>query len=301
MVALLSVSCQMNAQSKPKRDVSKDRSVIVAKQQDARKKAVNISNQKKRKKSLKRYNRSKPIQRVATYLRVNQLSHINKTINAYGIVDVFNVNTDGRDWNVLYLPSWCHITKYSNSFAISYDSNTSHDDRSGWFKVVSDNLDVRIDVTQLGIPLNVRANFNYCSIQHNTINYSINNYDKCLKINANVTIRGAKGQKCLIVAFFSDVVGNNIKATYKYPNYAISSSRDLYAATEVVPTSDEAQTLNTVIYVPNDAMALLKKKNKIRCQLFVYCVKTSSYISNAKYTLGFKAKKKRGKITTKKL
>jgi len=122
-----------------------------------------------------------------------------------------------------------------------------------------------------------------------------------LTIVSNVTIKGAKNQKCLIVAFFYDDAGNSIKATYKYPDYAIPSSKDVFVATEVVPTSDEAQTFNSVLYLPNDAMALLKKKNKIRCQLVVYCVKTSSYISNANYTMYFKAKKKRGKITTKKM
>ena len=68
----------------------------------------------------------------------------------------------------------------------------------------------------------------------------------------------------------------------------------------MTPITDNPQTYNLVLYLPNNAMNLPKKKNKLQCQLAVYCVKTSSYISNAKYIMNFKAKKKRGKITTKK-
>ncbi len=303
ILALSSVSCQINAQSKPKRDVSKDRSVIVAKQKEARK-AAEIIAQKKRREAAKKVRRSKQViaPKVATYLRVNQLPQITRTINAYGIGEVFNVNTDGKEWKVLFLPSWCHITKYSNSFAISYDSNPSHDNRSDWFKVVADNLEVRIDITQLGVPLNIHANFNYCSLQHNYFHYNKYGFrDDCLKIDANVTIKGAKDQKCLIVAFISDDNSNSIKAAYNYSDFAVSSSKDVFTAAEVTPTTDNPQTYNLVLYLPNNALDLPKKKNTLRCQLAVYCVKTSSYISNAKYIMYFKAKKKRGKVTTKKL
>lgn len=291
----------LNAQSKPRRDISKDKSVILAKKKEA-KKAAEIAKQKKRD-AAKRYRKKKVIQtpKTASFLRVNQLQYINKTVSSNGGSETFEVNTDGKEWNVVALPLWCHLTKYANSFVLSYNQNPSHDERSDWFKVKSDNLEVKIDITQTGLPLNISARFNYCSLQHDASHYNKGTYEKCLTIVSNVTIKGAKNQKCMIVAFFYDDAGNSIKATYKYPDYAISSSKDVFVATEVMPTSDEAQTFNSVLYLPNDAMALLKKKNKIRCQLVVYCVKTSSYISNANYTMYFKAKKKRGKITTKKM
>lgn len=291
----------LNAQSKPRRDISKDKSVILAKKKEA-KKAAEIAKQKKRD-AAKRYRKKKVIQtpKTASFLRVNQLQYINKTVSSNGGSETFEVNTDGKEWNVVALPLWCHLTKYANSFVLSYNQNPSHDERSDWFKVKSDNLEVKIDITQTGLPLNISARFNYCSLQHDASHYNKGTYEKCLTIFSNVTIKGAKNQKCLIVAFFYDDAGNSIKATYKYLDYAIPSSKDVFVATEVVPTSDEAQTFNSVLYLPNDAMALLKKKNKIRCQLVVYCVKTSSYISNANYTMYFKAKKKRGKITTKKM
>lgn len=291
----------LSAQSKPKRDVSKDKSVLLAKKKEAQKVAEKAA-QKKR--EAKKYRKKRVIQtpKTASFLRVNQLHYIKKRLSSNGGSETFEVNTDGKEWNVVALPIWCRLTKYTNSFVLSYNQNPSHDERSDWFKVQSDNLEVKIDIIQTGLPLNINANFNYCSLQHDAIRYNNKGMsEKCLTIHSNVTIRGAKKQKCLIVAFFSDDAGNSIKATYKYPDYAISSSKDVFVATEVVPTSDEAQTFNTVLYLPNDAMALLKKKSKVRCQLAVYCVKTSSYISNANYTMYFKAKKKRGKITTKKL
>ena len=290
----------VNAQSKPRRDISKDKSVILAKKKEA-KKAADIAAQKKRD-AAKRYRKKKIVQtpKTATFLRVNQLHYLKKRLSSNGGSETFEINTDGKEWNVVALPIWCRLTRYANSFILSYNQNPSHDERSDWFKVQSDNLEVKIDIIQTGLPLNISAKFNYCSIQHDVVHYNSNGEsEKYLQIFSDVTIKGAKKQKCLVVAFFSDDAGNSIKASYKYSNYAISSSKDVFVAAEVEPTSDEAQNFNTVLYLPNDALFLPEKKKKIRCQLAVYCVKTSSYISNANYTLYFKAKKKRGKITTK--
>ena len=305
LIAFLCIySPSICAQSKPKRDTSKDRSVIVAKQKEKARKIVAASVEKRRKETVKRYRRLKPDSTpiVASYLRVNQLPYINKNVSSYGGGDLYKVNTDGKEWSVVALPAWCHLTKYSDSFLISYDQNMSHDDRSDWFKVTSGGFEVRINITQSGAPLNISAKFNNCSLQHNYFHY--NRYgirDDCLKIDANVTIKGAKDQKCLIVAFISDDKNNSIKAAYNYSDFAITSSKDVFAATEVVPTTDNAQTYNLVLYLPNNAMDLPKKKNTLRCQLVVYCVKNSSFINDAKYIMYFKAKKKRGKVTTQKL
>ncbi len=292
----------VNAQSKPRRDISKDKSVILAKKKEA-KKAADIAAQKKRD-AAKRYRKKKVVQapKAASFLRVNQVNYIKKQLNSNGGSETFEVNTDGKEWNVVALPIWCRLTKYANSFSLSYNQNPSHDERSDWFKVQSGNLEVKIDIIQKGLPLNISAKFNYCGLQHDAVHYNDKGEsEKYLKIYTDLTIKGAKKQKCLIVAFFFDDAGNSIKASYKYSNYATSSSKDLFVATEIVPTSDEAQSFNTILYLPNDAMFLLEKKKKIRCQLAVYCVKTSSYVNNAEYIMYFKAKKKRGKITTKRL
>ncbi len=291
VVASFTFSSESCAQSKPKRDTSKDKSVILErKKKESQKKNVAAT---QRNNGRKRRYKSTPNPTLASFLRVNQLSYIWKKVNSYGGVDIYEVNTDGKDWTIWGAPSWCHITKYPSSFWVSYDSNPSHEDRYDWFRVRVDTLEVKVDIKQEGLPLNIRAEFNNGSILHN--------YNYCLKINSSVTIRGAKNQKCLICAYFTDEDNNMIKAEYNYSKYATPATNDLFTATEIIPTTDDAQTFNVVLYLPNNAMMLHKKKNTIKCQLFVYCEKTSSFLSDTNYTMVFKATKKKGNITTKSL
>lgn len=309
LVGLICAPCYTYAQSKPKRDTSKDRSVVIAKQKaEAQQKAAARAAENKRKQAAaaeaqrRRKAQTAQVPKVATYLRVNQLTAVSKVVGSYSGSETFTVNTDGKEWSVLYVPTWCKVTKYSNYFVLSFNGNMSHDDRSDWFMVKCDNQEVRVDIKQNGTPLNISSRFNYANLTHNVYGSSTGLSGKqCLKINANVTIEGAKGQKNLVVAFIKDEYNNSIKASSGFSDFGLQSSNDLYVATEITPTSDNAQSYNVTLYLPNNAMRLWKKKNKLRCQLAVYCVKTSSYISGANYTLSFKAKSKKGKVTTKKL
>lgn len=290
-----------NAQSKPKRDISKDASVVAQQREQAKRKANQATVRKKQKNARihRKYQKAESPQ-YASYLRVDQLSSLTKIVSSYSGNLTFNVNTDGKEWTVSYIPSWCRVTKFSNSFLIFYEANSSHDEREDWFKVKADGLEVRIDIKQLGKPLNINAYFNYASLQHNVYqNFGDYLSGLYLSINANVTIKGAKGQKCLVVAFVSDEHNTSVKANYGYSKYAITSSYDVYTTTEIIPNTDEEQRFNVNLYLPNNAMRLVKRKNKLHCSLAVYCVKTSKYISGANYTLHFRAKKQKGKITTK--
>lgn len=307
LVILICAPDVADAQSKPKRDTSKDKIETVT-QQRAQAKKTNVKPQPQQKtvKPRRKTNVASPQSpKYATYLKVNQFTSINKRVSSQAGTEVFNISTDGKDWSVIALPSWCRVTKFSDRFILSYEPNTSHDDRADWFKVRCDNQEVRVDIIQQGVPLNITSKFNYAYLQHS---FYLNgdrgksaSRSQWLGINANVTIKGAKNQKCLVVAFIADENGKNIKATSNYSSYGLPSSNDVFVATEVVPQSDDAQTFNVKLNLPKNSMRLWKKKNKLRCYLAVYCEKTSSYVSGASYVLNFKAISKNGKVTTKKM
>lgn len=302
LIILLFTPDVVNAQAKPKRDTSKDKSVTTAQQRtQVKKNKPQTQTTRKRRKSNTHVVQTP---KYATYLRVNQLTNVDKRVSSQAGSETFYVNTDGENWNVTAIPIWCRISKYSNYFVLSYNANTSHDERSDWFMVRCDGKEVRVNIKQDGTPLNITAKFNYASLQHNTYwngGGISTNKTQWLNIRANVTIKGAMNQKCLVVAFITDELNRNIKAQWSYSSYGLSSSNDVYVATEVIPTSDDSQTFNVVLRLPNNAMRLWKKKHKLRCYLSVYCPKTSSYISGANYQLNFKAKNKKGKVTTKKM
>lgn len=314
ITAFFIYSYNICAQSKPKRDTSKDRSAIVAQKKKDRsafvaqkkkdRKSLEQATQKKKREVTKEKRNTRLIQipKVTSYLRVNQLPYLKRNIKSYGGGEIFKVNTDGKDWTVFGLPIWCHLTKYPNSFYISFDSNSSHNDRSDWFKVKSGDYEVKIDIIQSGAPINISANFNYCILHHNIsriIKGSLE--EKCLKISTNVSIKGAKDQKCLIVALITDIYNKNIKAAYGYSNYTLPSTNDVFTSVEVVPSTDDTQSFDIALYLPNNAMNLLKKKNTLRCHLSLFCENTGNYVSDAQYIVHFKTKGKRGKVKTKSL
>lgn len=294
----LSGSFRINAQSKPKRDVSKDKTALVAKQSKKAKKKETKTVAPKSVSNNRNVSVVNNTPKYATYLRVNQSTAIDKSIDSNGGSESFYINTDGNSWNVNSLPSWCHINKNTNSFTITYDANPSHDERSDWFLVSSDDQIVRVNLKQTGVPMNVWAYFHYGQLRHNVI-FPANGYaEKCLNICANVSIKGAKGQKIIIRAFIEDEQGNSITAYYGYYKFALAATREVCASMEIIPNTDEAESYFVNIYLPNKTMYLQKKNNKLRCKLAVFCVKTDSYVSSY-YTLKFKAKNKKREIITK--
>lgn len=301
-LALICVPYLTFAQSKPKRDTSKDRSAIVAKQKSRQQVTVQTTEVKSKKASVTRRRRKAkvaPPPQLTSYLTVNSMTTVFDNYSSNSNFASYSVKTDGKEWSVIYLPYWCRVVKSPDYFTIFYDANERYEERFDWFKVVSDKKEVRINIRQSGKSVRAYSFINHANLQHNVRNSSLSYYEKYLKIEANITVGGAKGLKCLAVAYICDDYNNGILASPRYKNYAFPSNKNVYTATELKPTSD-SQTFNATLYLPNNAMLLLKKKNKLRCKLAVYCVKTQSYISSADYTLKFRAKSKKGKVITKK-
>lgn len=296
IILLLLLPQIADAQSKPKRDTSKDRSVIVAKQKKEKKqkRPALIAEQKKRPARRNAHKKTiAPVIQSATYLRVNQLTSLSKIFDSKAGGLWFDVATDGKDWSIDNLPYWCHVSKYPTSFVFTYDANPTHEDRQSWFDVRSDDQQVRVNVTQQGAPINIQAKFNYAYLKHNQFIKSVGN---CLEINSHVTISGAAGQKFLVVALIADEEGNYVKANYQ--SYTLPNSDILCVSSKVTPSTVNEETFNVISYLPNKAMNLVKKNNNLRCKLLVYCEKTNEYVNGATYTMPFRAKSKHGVVTT---
>ncbi len=88
----------------------------------------------------------------ASYLRVDNKTEVNSTWSASSGSETYYVSTDGSDYKVWLLPSWCKLTsKTSSSFTIMWDTNESCS-RSDWFEVVSNGKEVRVNVRQQHAP-----------------------------------------------------------------------------------------------------------------------------------------------------
>ncbi len=103
LLATLIAPAIANAQSKPKRDTTKDRSVIVAKQKEQAKK----TEAQRRRQETARKHRQRPIVNTphyATYLFVDQQTSLTVAINSYSGNETYNVSTDGKEWSIYHLP-----------------------------------------------------------------------------------------------------------------------------------------------------------------------------------------------------
>lgn len=323
LIGLVCAPCFVWAQTKPKRDTTKDRSVVIAKQQAQAKRNTsqpkNVEppkQQEKAKKNVVRQtvarNRVQTTERKrtqhsqttppsqttrapksATYLRVDQQNYfVTKHLPHTSGSIVLTISTNGKDWSISSLPKWCKAEKYDCYVTLKYDRNTEYDERYASLFVNSDNQRVRVDFKQDGAPLNITSCINYAYLTHTM-------QRNALRVNANVSIQGAKGQKCLIVAFIKDESGNIIKASRRFSNYGLQSSNYLCVTKEVTPANDNMQNYNVAFDIPNNAMQLYKKKNKLSCELSIYCVKTETYVSMGNYSLPFKAKVKKSNVATK--
>lgn len=284
------------AQPKPKRDTSKDKSVIDAKRKEEQAKKETELTTEHRKKQVKTRNthnkRATPVIQTATYLRVNQSTSLSKVLDSKGGKVSFDVATDGKDWTINNLPYWCHVTKYTNRFDVTYDANLKREYRQSWLEVKSDNQQVRINVFQRSAAP-VRVNLSHAYLSHNVY---VAPLGKCLKITFKVTVSEAADQKLRAVAFILDEEGNSVKAKNGYQNYAGLPSNDIYVAREIAPSTNDEETFTITLYLPNNAMNLLKKRNKLQCRLVVYNEQTNDPVS---YTMRFRAKSKHGIVTTK--
>lgn len=60
-----------------------------------------------------------------------------------------SVTTNADNYTISLLPTWCSVSKGSENFTISCNSTPTA--RSGYFKVIADDKEIRIDVKQVGI------------------------------------------------------------------------------------------------------------------------------------------------------
>lgn len=237
---------------------------------------------------------SKP--KEASYLRIN--NQYGDDITYYstypGDYNIFQVSTDGQDYSVEMLPSWCHLTnKYSGSFTLYIDSNTSHKDRSDWFVVRSNNQKVTVHLKQSGKPVPISASY-YSN--HLTHGYKLNGV-RYMKINATLRVSGAPNSKLLAMATVQDENGTPIYAASGYSDYTLSDGT-FFTMSEFTSTNDDNSVYNVTFYIPNNALRLYNKDNNLTCRLSLYCEKTAEFVSNANCWIPFYAKYKRGKVTT---
>lgn len=225
--------------------------------------------------------------------------YVNNGTNTYdsnisysGYTRCYDVKTNDKgQFSITHLPGWAKIGYIGYAyFSIKYEVNDTHAPRTDYVELSLNGRTARVNVSQEADPANIQANFSGLYLQHN---WSVGG-DFNLVIGGDVKISGGKNIPCNIVAYFSDAHTGNFIKTYN-TSYA-DHNGFLYAGRTYTPYTDDATLTPIAMSVPNQAFSLYQKKNDLVCQLYVYRQDTNECL--AQTTLRFKAKWKKGKITT---
>lgn len=83
-------------------------------------------------------------------LLVNDKKVVDSNLSASSGQITYQVNTDADSYEINSLSSWFRvITQGTESFTISYEENPKRTERTDWFKVKSEGMEVKINLIQV--------------------------------------------------------------------------------------------------------------------------------------------------------
>lgn len=234
----------------------------------------------------------------ATYLRLDYIysDKVDRNVGYSCKYETFNVNTDGKTWNVSMLPTWCTISsRTSSSFTLRINENNSYDPRKDWFVVGSDQKHVTVYITQDGKPINVSASINNVRLTHGlTVRGK-----KSMLVSGSFNVVNAQGLSFCAVAMIKDESGRYIDGSFNSTAYRMQNG-NFYATSDPFTNDNYTNTQSFTIAIPNNSFIPgYKKKNKLTMVIALYCLKKGDFISGPIYTVPFVAKRKRRGIVTK--
>lgn len=232
--------------------------------------------------------------RPTTYLYVNgsttPIINVNSDAN---VVDV-PINTNGRNWDFSYVGSWYSVAQESHDEMRLYiTKNPFHNERKDYFFVSTGDKAVEVSVVQEAKPINVKGRINYATLSNNVFHDSNMN----IEVNVNFSVSEGADLSCYLVGFLLDSKGYYLNAPTMYSSFSNSEGKFMVSSQSVYPSSDDALSFNTTLYIPKDVIQTFgNKKQEIQLELYVYCINNEKFISD-KYVKRFKVKNN-GRIIT---
>lgn len=275
--ALLSMNGM--GQSKPQRDVAKDRKTAVKKTQASSlpkvKTQVVVSNKPKRtvvKRHLAYSNKRKTTYKRSRYIKNEEpfltVSTTNLMFDAQGSTKSVDVRTNGKSWYLDGVPDWCEVSTYRdfNFFSIKCLENESEKPKNASFLVHSGNKTSRIYVYQSGAPA-VQAFIHNVTLQHNI---KVGN-EKYLVISGTVDISVPYERSFFIGALFYDTQYRFVNVSLAYPSYKLPDCDYLFLSASFVAKKSQRNYYFSM-YLPNNAMLLgvSRSKELLMCRLNVF-------------------------------
>lgn len=277
-----------NAQSKPKRDTTKDR-VATKKTNPTSKKNTTTTTRKKTTSNKKQF--SSNTKNTPSYeFTVNGLvGDLEGSYDSDGHYETITVNTNGKPWDVKMLPRWCYIqSRTSNSFVLRIMENTGSTPRTDWFNVVCGNSTVKVTLYQDYKRPAIKGYTNGVRVNHQQwIDQS-----QCMVVTGGFTVQSDYNKTYTAVAFIEDSDGTLIKGNteeYKLDDgtfFAIS------------PTTGTSATKEYYIIIPIQSFNHWTYTKKLTLSISLFCEETQKYVETSEVKRDFYVKYDKSNVYT---
>lgn len=206
-------------------------------------------------------------------LLVNNKKVIVSNLSASSGQITYQMNTDADSYEITSLSSWFKvIAKRSESFTISYEGNPKRTERTDWFKVKAEGMEVKINLIQAA--QKITGQITDVTVEHNVFKDGV----KGMKILVDFTVQNMKGIDGSCAVYFHYENGNQVKDSNG--SYATSDNQ---AATHkaIKPIYDNSSYTDVEIFMPYNELEVGIGKHILKFDCIIWAYPTSSAISVA--------------------
>ena len=210
-------------------------------------------------------------------LLVNDKKVVDSNLSAASGQITYNVNTDADKYEVTLLSSWFKvIAQGTESFTISYEENPKRTERTDWFKVKAEGMEVKINLTQAA--QKITGEIKDITVEHNVFKDGV----KGMKILVDFSVQNMKGIDGSCAVYFYYENGNRVKDT----NGCYATS-DNHAATHktITPSYDNSSYTDVEIFMPYNELEVGSGKHNLKfyCKIWEYSTSSAVSVAQSKY------------------
>ncbi|MDR1348832.1 MAG: hypothetical protein LBJ63_10510 [Prevotellaceae bacterium] len=202
-----------------------------------------------------------PTSKTTSYLST---STTDVSFSASGGTKTITVSTDGNSYDVTYLPSWCSVSKSNGYFTLVCEGNTG-DARTDWFKVKSDEKEVRVNIEQAAGVKTPSAKFENIWVVHNVLENPYNIYSrKGMQIHVKFSVNGMLSKQGQLCVWFYFADGTALK---DYNNAYKTSTGQVCAYDSFKATYENSIWNDFVLFMPYDELHLNRGSHNCKFQI----------------------------------
>ena len=210
-------------------------------------------------------------------LLVNDKKVVDSNLSASSGQITYQVNTDADSYEIISLSSWFRvITQGTESFTISYEENPKRTERTDWFKVKSEGMEVKINLIQ--VAQKITGQIKDVTVEHNVFKNGV----KGMKILVDFSVQNMKGIDGSCAVYFYYENGNRVKDTNG--SYATSDNQ---AATHktIKPNYDSSSYTDVEIFMPYNELEVGTGKHNLKfyCKIWEYSTSSAISVAESQY------------------